>query len=37
MGFKKINTNAVDEFFKIIRERYGNGSIIITTNRPFEE
>lgn len=37
IGFKKINTNAVDEFFEIIRRRYENGSIIITTNRPFEE
>ncbi|RZD18255.1 MAG: hypothetical protein EVG15_07060 [Candidatus Acididesulfobacter diazotrophicus] len=28
---------AVDEFFEIIRRRYETGSIIITTNRPFEE
>ncbi|MEO1783458.1 IS21-like element helper ATPase IstB [Thermodesulfobium sp. 4217-1] len=37
IGFKRIDTNAVDEFFEIIRRRYENGSIIITTNRPFEE
>lgn len=37
IGFKKIDANAVDEFFEIIRRRYENGSIIITTNRPFEE
>jgi DNA replication protein DnaC len=37
LGFKKINTNTVDEFFEIIRRRYGNGSIIIITNRLFEE
>ena len=37
IGFKKIPYNAVDEFFEVIRRRYENGSIIITTNRPFEE
>lgn len=37
VGFKKIGTNCVDEFFEIIRRRYENGSIIITTNRNFEE
>jgi len=35
VGFKKIQS--VDEFFEIIRRRYEIGSIIITTNRPFEE
>ena len=37
VGFKKIPLSYVDEFFEIIRRRYENGSIIITTNRPFEE
>jgi len=37
VGFKKIALNHVDEFFEIIRQRYENKSIIITTNRPFEE
>ena len=37
MGFKKIPSNYVDEFFEVIRRRYEMGSIIITTNRPFEE
>lgn len=37
VGFKKVTANYVDEFFEIIRRRYENGSIIITTNRPFEE
>lgn len=37
VGFKKIAMSFVDEFFEIIRRRYENGSIIITTNRPFEE
>jgi len=37
VGFKKIPLNHVDEFFEIIRRRYEQNSIIITTNRPFEE
>ena len=37
IGFKKIPQNSVDEFFEIIRRRYENGFVIITTNRPFEE
>lgn len=37
IGFKKIPQSFVDEFFEIIRNRYESGSIIITTNRPFEE
>lgn len=37
VGFKKITLNYVDEFFEVIRRRYENKSIIITTNRNFEE
>jgi len=37
IGFKKIPQNSVDEFFEVIRRRYEQGSVIITTNRPFEE
>jgi DNA replication protein DnaC len=37
VGFKKIQLNYVDEFFEVIRRRYETSSIIITTNRPFEE
>lgn len=37
IGFKKISPSFADEFFEIIRNRYENGSVIITTNRPFEE
>jgi len=33
IGFKKIPQNGLDDFFEIIRKRYENGSIIITTNR----
>jgi len=37
VGFKKIPLNYVDEFFEIIRQRYERNSVIVTTNRPFEE
>jgi DNA replication protein DnaC len=37
IGFKKIPQNGLDDFFEIIRKRYENGSIIITTNRKFED
>jgi len=37
VGFKKIPLNYVDEFFEIIRQRYEKNSVIVTTNRPFEE
>jgi DNA replication protein DnaC len=37
LGFKKIPTDTIDDFFEIIRKRYEKGSIIITTNRNFED
>lgn len=37
LGFKKIPSAGLDDFFEIIRCRYENGSIIITTNRSFED
>jgi len=37
IGFKKVPDNGLDDFFEIIRRRYENGSIIITTNRNFED
>ena len=37
IGFKKIPQNGLDDFFEIIRKRYESGSIIITTNRNFED
>jgi DNA replication protein DnaC len=33
----KIDKIKVDEFFEIIRQRYETNSVIVTTNRPFEE
>lgn len=35
IGFKK--TSNIDDFFEIIAKRYEKGSVIITTNRNFEE
>ena len=37
IGFKKIPTESIDGFFEVIRKRYEKGSIIITTNRNFED
>ena len=37
VGFKKIPLSHVDEFFEVVRRRYEASSIILTTNRPFEE
>lgn len=37
IGFKKIPKEGLDDFFEIIRRRYETGSIIITTNRNFED
>jgi DNA replication protein DnaC len=37
IGFKKVPSHGLDDFFEIIRKRYEKGSIIITTNRNFED
>ena len=37
LGFKKIPSYSADDFFEIISKRYEKGSIIITTNKSFEE
>jgi DNA replication protein DnaC len=37
LGFKRIPRNGLDDFFDVIRGRYEKGSIIITTNRTFED
>jgi DNA replication protein DnaC len=37
LGFKKMPQHAMDDFFEIIRQRYETGSIMITTNRNFED
>lgn len=37
LGFKKIPNEFIDVVFELIRKRYENASIIITTNRNFED
>lgn len=37
VGFKKFPQNGIDDFFEVIRLRYETGSLIITTNRYFED
>jgi len=37
LGFKKMPQYSMEDFFEIIRKRYENGSMIITTNRNFED
>ena len=37
LGFKKIPNYSADDFFEIVSRRYEHGSIIITTNKSFEQ
>ena len=37
LGFKKLPDYSADDFFEIISKRYEQGSIIITTNKSFEQ
>ncbi|KPA09317.1 ATPase AAA, partial [Candidatus Magnetomorum sp. HK-1] len=37
LGFKKLPGFSADDFFEIISKRYENSSIIITTNKSFEQ
>lgn len=37
LGFKKIPTEFIDGIFEVIRKRYETGSIIVTSNRNFED
>jgi len=37
LGFKKIPNYSADDFFEVISKRYEKGSVIITTNKSFEE
>lgn len=37
LGFKKLPSFFADDFFEIISKRYEKGSIIITTNKSFEQ
>ncbi|HBE44562.1 MAG TPA: AAA family ATPase [Deltaproteobacteria bacterium] len=37
LGFKKLPNYSADDFFEIISKRYEKGSMIITTNKSFEQ
>lgn len=37
LGFKKLPNYGADDFFEVISRRYEKGSIIITTNKGFEQ
>lgn len=37
LGFKKLPNYSADDFFEIISKRYEKGSVIITTNKTFEQ
>ena len=37
LGFRKLPNYSADDFFEIISKRYEKGSVIITTNKPFED
>lgn len=37
IGFKKMPLAGLDDFFEVIRSRYEQGSVIVTTNRNFED
>lgn len=37
VGYLEMNKNTATLFFRLIAKRYENGSIILTSNKPFEE
>ncbi len=37
LGFKKLPNYSVDDFFEVISKRYENGSVIISSNKSFEQ
>ena len=37
LGFRKLNEQIVDQFYEIISQRYEKGSLIITSNKTFDE
>jgi len=37
LGFESVGADAAGLFFKVISRRYGRGSVIITTNRPYSQ
>ncbi|MGI6486291.1 MAG: IS21-like element helper ATPase IstB [Tepidanaerobacteraceae bacterium] len=37
LGFRKLNEQIVDQFYEIISQRYEKGSLVITSNKTFDE
>ena len=37
LGFRKLNEQIVDQFYEIVSQRYEKGSLIITSNKTFDE
>jgi DNA replication protein DnaC len=37
LGFKKLPNYSADDFFEVISKRYENGSVIISSNKSFEQ
>lgn len=37
LGFRKLNEHIVDQFYEIISQRYEKDSLIITSNKTFDE
>lgn len=37
LGFKKMPSHSADDFFEVISKRYEKGSVIITSNKNFEQ
>ncbi|MEW5804576.1 MAG: ATP-binding protein [bacterium] len=37
LGFKKLPAYSADDFFEVISKRYETGSVIITSNKDFEQ
>jgi len=37
LGFQKFPHYSIDDFFEVISKRYEKGSLVITTNQPFEQ
>lgn len=37
LGFKRLPGYSADDFFEVIARRYETGSLIITTNKPFDQ
>lgn len=37
LGLRKLNQNSIDDFYEVISKRYEKGSMVITSNKIFDE